>query len=70
MTKRQKALIILLTPFVLGFLLGLLVGGSCSRRDRKADKELVEQIEEEVKDEDDVDGRGSPPPVRSSITPS
>ncbi len=58
MTKRQKALIILLTPFVLGFLLGLLVGGSCSRRDRKADKELVEQIEEEVKDEDDVDGTG------------
>ena len=58
MTKRQKALIILLTPFVLGFLLGLLVGGSCSRRDRKADKELVEQIEEDVKDEDDVDGTG------------
>ena len=58
MTKRQKALIILLTPFVLGFLLGLLVGGSCSRRDRKADKDLVEQIEDEAKDGDDVDGTG------------
>ena len=58
MTKKQKALIILLTPFVLGFLLGLLVGGSCSRRDRRAEKELAEQIEEEVRDEDDVDGTG------------
>jgi hypothetical protein len=57
MNKKQKALIILLTPFVLGFLLGLLVGGSCSRRDRKADEDLVEQIQEE-KSDDDVDGTG------------
>ncbi len=57
MNKKQKALIILLTPFVLGFLLGLLVGGSCSRRDKKADKDLVEQIQEE-KSDDDVDGTG------------
>lgn len=57
MNKKQKALIILLTPFFLGFLLGLLVGGSCSRRDKKADKDLVEQLQEE-QSEDDVDGTG------------
>ena len=55
MNKKQKALIILLTPFVLGFLLGLLVGGSCSRREKKADKDLAEQIQAEG---DDVEGTG------------
>ena len=55
MNKKQKALIILLTPFVLGFLLGLLVGGSCSKREKKADKDLAEQIQAEG---DDVEGTG------------
>ena len=39
MNKRQKALIVLLTPFVLGFLLGLLVGGGCSKEERPPKKE-------------------------------
>jgi len=52
MNKKQKALLILLAPFVLGFLLGLLVGGGCSRKDKKekvkdTGSELVEQIPEE-----------------------
>ena len=59
MNKKQKALVILLTPFVLGFLLGLLVGGSCSRKDRKADEARTEQIIEEADAAaDDVDGTG------------
>lgn len=46
MTKRRKILIVLLAPFVLGFLLGLLVGGGCSRkekprREKAADTELT-----------------------------
>ena len=69
MTKRQKALVILLTPFLLGFLLGILVGGGCSKKER-APKERTEQIaaqqeepgetvsEEEAAVEDDVDGTG------------
>lgn len=32
MTKKQKALIILLTPFIIGFLLGFLAGGSCCNK--------------------------------------
>ena len=59
MNKKQKALVILLTPFVLGFLLGLLVGGGCSRKDRKADEARIEQIIEEADAAaDDVDGTG------------
>ena len=59
MNKKQKALVILLTPFVLGFLLGLLVGGGCSRKDRKADETRTEQIIEEADAAaDDVDGTG------------
>ena len=73
MTKKQKALIILLTPFLLGFLLGILVGGGCSKKEpkeKKARQELVEQMieqqeeagetvpEEEELGEDDVDGTG------------
>lgn len=52
MNKRHKALVILLTPFLLGFLLGLLVGGGCSRKERtprekKPRTEAVEQRQEE-----------------------
>ncbi len=47
MSKREKALIILLTPFILGFLLGLLVGGGCSKveREPKEKKARTEQTE-------------------------
>ncbi|MBR4525270.1 MAG: hypothetical protein IKP15_06960 [Bacteroidales bacterium] len=72
MTKKQKALIILLTPFLLGFLFGFLVGGGCSRKEKKVKPEVVEQVieqqeevteetvpeEEEIVVEDDVDGTG------------
>ena len=74
MTKRQKALIILLTPFLLGFLLGLLVGGGCSKKEKvpkenrekmeavleQAEQQVAEMIEEEEEDAagDDVDGTG------------
>lgn len=70
MTKKQKALIILLTPFLLGFLLGILVGKGCSREKEPAlvtedvveqARELPEEMEkvvEGVEEEDDVDGTG------------
>lgn len=72
MSKGQKALIILLTPFILGFLLGLLVGGGCSKVEREPEEKKVrmEQTEpqeilqeeagepETVQAEDDVDGLG------------
>ena len=70
MTKKQKALTILLTPFLLGFLLGFLVGGGCSKKEKKVKAEVVEQVieqqeeaqetvaEEEETMEDDVDGTG------------
>ena len=68
MNKRAKALIILLTPFLLGFLLGLLIGGGCSRKEKvpkekRVRTEVVEQQEEsgeegETAEEDDVDGTG------------
>ena len=74
MTKRQKALVILLTPFLLGFLLGILVGGGCSRKEKvpkekrdrmeqvleQTEKQVEEMIEEEGDSapEDDVDGTG------------
>lgn len=62
MTKKQKALLVLLTPFVLGFLLGLLVGGGCSRKARLEKKEAAEQLDslfaEHEGPEDDVDGTG------------
>lgn len=47
MSKREKALIILPTPFILGFLLGLLVGGGCSKveREPKEKKVRMEQTE-------------------------
>ena len=71
MSKKQKAIIILLTPFVLGFLLGLLVGGGCSKVERMPREQeekmvtLMEQIEageqsaDEAAEEDDVDGTGA-----------
>ncbi|MCR5351228.1 MAG: DUF5715 family protein [Bacteroidales bacterium] len=74
MTKNKKTLIILLTPFVLGFLLGLLVGGGCSKQERPQKQEKTEQTAvvdslqapaggtevqtEELAPEDDVDGLG------------
>lgn len=50
MTKRQKALVILLTPFLLGFLLGILVGGGCSRKEKapKVDRERMEEVLEQT----------------------
>lgn len=71
MTKKQKALIVLLTPFLLGFLLGILVGRGCSRQEKPAAQETVvleeslepvqeqpEETEPVVEEEDDVDGTG------------
>jgi hypothetical protein len=71
MTKKQKALIVLLTPFLLGFLLGILVGRGCSRPEKPAVQETVvleeslepvqeqpEETEPVVEEEDDVDGTG------------
>ena len=47
MTKRKKVIIILLMPFILGFLMGLLVGGGCSKveREPKEKKARVEQTD-------------------------
>ena len=67
MNKKQKALIILFTPFLLGFLLGLLVGGGCSHEEKKVKEETEELVTEEQQEEegsealeaeDDVDGTG------------
>ena len=61
MQKRNKTLIILLTPFLLGFLIGFLVGGGCSRKEKKAPPVVEEQeevVEEETTVADDVDGTG------------
>ena len=66
MNKKQKALIILLTPFLLGFLFGFLVGGGCSRKEKKVKEETEELVTEQQQEEgseapgteDDVDGTG------------
>lgn len=46
MTKKKKALIVLLTPFLLGFLLGILVGGGCSRKEKKEKTSKPETVEQ------------------------
>ena len=71
MSKREKALIILLTPFVLGLLIGILIGRGCSgveraprekkvRTEQTAKQEMLQEEagEPEVVQEDDVDGLG------------
>lgn len=62
MNKKQKALIVLLAPFVLGFLLGLLVGGGCGRKQRPPKNDPTAQVDsleaEHDELEDDVDGTG------------
>ncbi len=69
MSKREKALIILLTPFVLGLLIGILIGRGCSRGERPpkvAEQQLETLLEEPgtpdvpevIQEEDDVDGLG------------
>lgn len=45
LSNQTKGLLILLTPFVLGFLLGLAVGGGCSSSEKH--REPVEQTDEE-----------------------
>ena len=75
MTKKQKALVILLTPFLLGFLIGFLAGGGCSRREKaglpEPDPELLEQMLDEMaeagSDADDVEGKGDAPAAREII---
>lgn len=45
MNKSTKGLIILLTPFVLGFLLGFILGGGFGHKDKQEEEEIsVEQI--------------------------
>ncbi len=45
MNKSTKGLIILLTPFVLGFLLGFILGGGFGHKDKQDEEEIsVEQI--------------------------
>lgn len=45
MNKSTKGLIILLTPFVLGFLLGFILGGGFGHKDKQEDEDIsVEQI--------------------------
>ena len=62
MNKKQKAFIVLLTPFVLGFLLGFLVGGGCSHKERVPKKEktaaVTDSLSTDLPTEDDVDGTG------------
>jgi len=71
MSKREKALIILLTPFVLGLLIGILIGRGCSgvehaprekkvRTEQTGKQEMLQEEagEPEVVQEDDVDGLG------------
>ena len=62
MNKRQKALLILLTPFLLGFLLGFLVGGGGSRTEKARKKEkttvVTDSLSTDLPSEDDVDGTG------------
>lgn len=65
MTKKTKALIILLTPFLLGFLLGLLVGGGCSRKEKKAKPETVEQVIDQQ--ESDEAGDSLPPAEEEEV---
>ena len=69
MNKRQKALIVLLTPFVLGFLLGLLVGGGCSKKERPPKKEKTATVADSLAREMWT-GPVCPRPGRSSTTPS
>ena len=71
MSKREKALIILLTPFVLGLLIGILIGRGCSgvehaprekkvRTEQTGKQEMLQEEagEPDVVQEDDVDGLG------------
>jgi len=61
MKKSQKGLIILLTPFVLGFFLGFLTGGGCSRKaDRAARQEAKEEIPQ-VQEDTLLDESEEPP---------
>ncbi len=49
LSNQTKGLLILLTPFVLGFLLGLAVGGGCSGDD--GHHEMQDEVEEEFLEE-------------------
>lgn len=74
MNKRNKGLIILATPFAIGFLLGFIIGGGFRKRDRSVPAEevvaetaaeVVQEVEEVSYEEeiidDDVDGMGEEP---------
>ncbi len=65
MNKKQKGLLILLTPFLLGFLLGFLVGGGCSRKEKKVKPETVEQ--QEVVDQQQEEGAGESAPEEETV---
>lgn len=44
MKKRNKALIILATPFVIGFLLGFILGGGFSKKEKKVSSDSETQV--------------------------
>lgn len=54
MTKKQKTLIVLLTPFLLGFLLGILVGWGFSRHKKEKPVKVETAVTETVVEQEEI----------------